>query len=452
MHLIYQEAAEVAVWLGDEDKESLLAWELIEDFERCQGDVNATRDLINISRERQFAGLLSLFRRDYFWRIWVVQEITCAQKARVHCGSKTISWSNLHRIGNDMERLRETLRDTIYRNKPAALFSLMTGGPKSLKVASDETFVEEKAPPLFDLLQLHMSKLSTDPHDKVYGLMGIASDGSSFGPIDYARSPRATFVHTACCIIRNTKKLNAICLRQDDDNIYNLPSWVPDWERRNLHPSHRVVGLHIRRPPFAAAKDTHADAKFKEDKEVLLTSGFVVDIITTAAKPLYLDGPESETTPTLIAFHNWFTVYTNNVREKDLDVFARTFCGGAWYPQYSEFEKDLSQRLVFFFAEYHGIPQVLEAREYAMVSSAALRMHAKRFIVTRTKLAGLAPQEAQEGDKIVVLLGCDFPVVMRDMGSYWKLIGEVYVDGIMYGEAMESFPSSIYEKCTFSIR
>lgn len=198
--------------------------------------------------------------------------------------------------------------------------------------------------------------------------------------------------------------------------------------------------------------------KFLEDGEVLVVSGVVVDTITTTAQPFYLDGPESEVTPTLIAFHNWFTVFVNNFGSDNLDVFARTFCGGAWHPRYSEFEKDLSQRLTFFFRliqkllpallrdgnpvkhlmEDRVLPrEVLEAREHAMVSAAALQMHAKRFVLTRTRLAGLAPQETKEGDKIVVLLGCDFPVVLRSIGDYWKLIGEVYVDGIMYEERVD---------------
>ena len=86
---------------------------------------------------------------------------------------------------------------------------------------------------------------------------------------------------------------------------------------------------------------------------------------------------------------------------------------------------------------------MLEARAYAVVSSAAIQMHAKRFIIPRTKLAGLAPQAVEEGDQIVILLGCNFPVTMMYMGGYWTLIGEIYVDEIMYGEAIDGLVSEI---------
>jgi hypothetical protein len=78
-------------------------------------------------------------------------------------------------------------------------------------------------------------------------------------------------------------------------------------------------------------------------------------------------------------------------------------------------------------------------------------MHAKRLVISEGKLAGLAPQLSEVGDKIVVLLGCDFPVVMRDVDGRCELIGEIYVDGIMRGEAMDGLESGEYTERNFEI-
>jgi hypothetical protein len=165
----------------------------------------------------------------------------------VYCGSESMPWSCLLDIGNILEKVRESLRDISYQDQPAAHFTFMSGGPVILKLTSSiAPFSDTKAPALLDLLCMHMSKGSTDPRDKLYGLVGISSDRASFGRIDYERSPRAIFIHTARHIIVKTQKLNIICLQQNDDNQYHLPSWVPDWERRNLYPKHRVKPLHIR--------------------------------------------------------------------------------------------------------------------------------------------------------------------------------------------------------------
>jgi hypothetical protein len=212
---------------------------------------------------------------------------------------------------------------------------------------------------------------------------------------------------------------------------------------------------------------------FAEDGEVLIARGFLVDTITTVAQSLYLWGPKREVTPALRAFHTWWTVFVSNIGNESFDVFQRTFCGGAWGPHYSDFGYDALQRFACFVSLIQKLlpgllkdgtlilglhrdektaSEVLEARAYAVVSSAALQMHAKRFIISRTKLAGLAPQAAEEGDQIFILFGCDFPVVMRNMGNYCRLIGEIYVDKIMYGEAMDGLVSGKYTERSFKIR
>lgn len=52
-------------------------------------------------------------------------------------------------------------------------------------------------------------------------------------------------------------------------------------------------------------------------------------------------------------------------------------------------------------------------------------------------LYGLAPKETKEKDMVCVLDGCSVPVVMRDEGRHWTLVGECFVYGIMDGEAVD---------------
>jgi hypothetical protein len=435
------------------------------------------RDNIKPSRQEEFDALIRFFRRDYFWRIWVVQEVACATNAIVYYGSESIPWSGLVGVCDKLSDARAFLRRVIYHDKPASLFSLMTGGPKNLILLRRATLPisEGNAPSLLELLSTHMSKGSTLQHDKVYGIVGISADKDSFGKIDYSRSVRKTYIYTARHIISTTRRLDVICVQQNDDNVHGLPSWVTDWERRNLFPSHRVVGLRCRVPEFAAAGSSQSEVLFAHDDTVLIAAGFVIDTIATVSDPLYVYGPESDVLPTLEKFHNWWNVFIDNVgsTSEDIEVFQRTFVGGAWTPRYSEgeFKEDETQRLALFFGLMQRLlPQlaeaspklppispdpvddeILEKRERAMVSAAALRMHAKRIVISDGKLAGFAPRLAEAGDKIAVLLGCDFPVVLRDVDGKCELIGEVYVDSIMNGEAMDDLKSGKYEKRYFEI-
>lgn len=54
---------------------------------------------------------------------------------------------------------------------------------------------------------------------------------------------------------------------------------------------------------------------------------------------------------------------------------------------------------------------------------------------------GLAPKQSIVGDLICVPLGCSVPIVLRELKESdppgYVVVGEVYVDGFMYGKAIE---------------
>ena len=60
-----------------------------------------------------------------------------------------------------------------------------------------------------------------------------------------------------------------------------------------------------------------------------------------------------------------------------------------------------------------------------------------RLLFTHEGYIGMAPYKAKKGDKICLLFGCRVPVVLRErVDGGFELIGEVYVHGIMKGEAL----------------
>jgi len=78
-----------------------------------------------------------------------------------------------------------------------------------------------------------------------------------------------------------------------------------------------------------------------------------------------------------------------------------------------------------------------------------------RFAATTEGVVGWVPKDAREGDLVVLLYGSDMPFVLRraekrgggkDRGSrdttYYRLVGECYIQGIMAGEAMMTTASS----------
>lgn len=62
---------------------------------------------------------------------------------------------------------------------------------------------------------------------------------------------------------------------------------------------------------------------------------------------------------------------------------------------------------------------------------------ARRLTVTEKGYLGMAASRTQKGDLVVVLFGCNIPVILREGGEgNFEFVGECYVDGFMDGEAM----------------
>lgn len=50
----------------------------------------------------------------------------------------------------------------------------------------------------------------------------------------------------------------------------------------------------------------------------------------------------------------------------------------------------------------------------------------------------LVPSTALVGDLIAILEGSQVPIVLRQFGASFLVVGDCYVHGIMYGEAINS--------------
>jgi hypothetical protein len=75
-------------------------------------------------------------------------------------------------------------------------------------------------------------------------------------------------------------------------------------------------------------------------------------------------------------------------------------------------------------------------------SSALTPLLHRRLFFTSAGHLGLGPAGMMSGDIVVVLFGGKMPFAIRQVdnignGEHWKLIGECYVDGVMYGEMVE---------------
>ena len=78
----------------------------------------------------------------------------------------------------------------------------------------------------------------------------------------------------------------------------------------------------------------------------------------------------------------------------------------------------------------------LKWRNGFAVEAMSLACKGRRFYRSRKGFMGLAPDIAQQGDKICLVSGCCTPFIIRGGGSHFSLVGESYVHGVMDGELM----------------
>jgi hypothetical protein len=57
----------------------------------------------------------------------------------------------------------------------------------------------------------------------------------------------------------------------------------------------------------------------------------------------------------------------------------------------------------------------------------------RRFFATRGSRIGLGPRDALVGDRVAVVLFCPTVYLLRQGGRAWRVVGEAYMHGLMYG-------------------
>ncbi|KAI7089654.1 hypothetical protein KC356_g2306 [Hortaea werneckii] len=76
------------------------------------------------------------------------------------------------------------------------------------------------------------------------------------------------------------------------------------------------------------------------------------------------------------------------------------------------------------------------------------------LFVTASGRFGVGPQTLEEDDMVVILYGCDLPAILRRCpnSDLHEFIGVAYVDGIMFGEAVEEAEARGIEDVTFHLQ
>jgi hypothetical protein len=478
MYDIYASARKVLVWVGEEDSTTQHAIDFIS--KTANGGHFAEESCSNpgfhddSNHVDSIGALGSFFSRPYWSRIWTVQEVILGEAVEILCGKTKLAWNEIRRsiIG-----IRSHFALCCGKNE----FCLNC--QQSIQLFADtasqvsEAQIDAKTDLKVDLLRLlvkYRERKTTDPRDKAYALLSLASveDSSKFRP-GYAPSAQVEdlYIETAKADIEKSKSLRVMTQTMYNDLELGIPSWVVDWHSVSLKGFMIPITRLVRQTVYSAAEGLKSKLSFLEGN-ILAESGIWIDTIRTAGKVYF--SPELAFDSEV--FQNWRELtgvdevpsmrYISGCAMKE--AFGRTLSGdvaiegaGAVNGSYRRAvpsDVDLFWRWFDQTELPHGPEN--RATKLRPESTAFISSQKQRLFTTEKGYIGMAPSKAESGDDIIVIAGSNMPIILRkDASKLYRLdsrsvacrtlIGPCYVHGIMDGEAVKNACGVSY---TFYVR
>jgi hypothetical protein len=394
--------------------------------------------------------------RSWFNRMWTLQELALARAAWMQCGKLGMSWEELC-LGAciSAEAIPNLESLTVYGDVLRAPIALHHHIRSSVE-AKREGKPTAKNMTFNDLLASTVRHAS-EPRDKVYSLYGLCRlFGMAVPEPDYSMPVKLVYIEVTQAAVLHDKSLillHQVGTRSKDER---LPSWVPNWNSDAV--MNRLLPDH-----FMATGSSAPSFSISQDGWRLTVSGVLVDEIDERAGlvlPTRGRGSERrlmifesirviqqwralaakrfpEPYKTGQTVHEAFfrTVMRDGSvgRDRDVEKYREPF--RQWYKAFAN--ADVAQ----IQAKCHGKGDAQILRTLG-VEDRGIFLHPRMeslimgqaFCSTAVGYMAMAPDWAQVGDLVVLLMGVPAPFVIRREGDAYRLIGSVYVHGIMDGE------------------
>jgi len=509
MRNIFERAQEVLIWLDTVSDRGLVPEPLLGLL--CADHVDTACFLskaeVVMQDMRSYAVLRNLLKSRYWQRAWIIQEIAVASRVHVILADHKIPWSNLSILASTlMSVLAMTDHDSIARlSSDMDMDDELADGVAWL--FSLDVIRTQKGTSLLNILNISAGSKQREDIDVLYSKLGLAFDTSQLiQRPDYSKTCREVFVELALNYIREKRSLKVICcanlqsLKFEKDlhiTSLGLPSWIPDW--RQIQEFSFISMISVTSPEliFCAAGEREADLRLlpHADIETLVVEGFIYDVCGTS--PDLLPRPYPPTTSpvspldateamevtasfcrTVLANHFLITDWScaEVLPPRELLLFQqllRQYYEQGIVPEQpslgrsgdtSYFEKVPSMFDTWASLTIHGrsVKEWILACDLPSFKTGTDRgksvqrlVHSFRHVLGHSRVvegarAGIAlvPRRTSPGDKICVLSGCEFPMLLRESQGRHTVIGCCYVDGIMHGEAMRQYTAqgSVFEE------
>ncbi|KAL7781937.1 heterokaryon incompatibility protein domain-containing protein [Trichoderma ceciliae] len=357
MQDIYAKCARTIVWLGAPTRESDRYFDLVS--EMCQEGIlsrvmgprvgqfmhtfDAVMDLSLLVNEEEredrddllgliqqygdrfpLDGFADVLDRNWFNRLWVIQEACLAPFVIFLCGSKSLcfdcfrSGALFYNIYNTywVRQLIDAVPQHVLRQRDA-LFG-KTGGLIRIfqeRKAIHQTGIRQGLHDLVLKYNVNDDKKkigATLEQDRIFGLLGLAADNDNLRQqvrVDYDAEVTQMYSEIAKLLIQEST--DVLLFNQHPKKTKRLPSWVPDWAMNLTIP----VGYSaLKTATFSAGgPQTGAPVFFKEDRSQLHIRGIIVDEIVCVGTRLHRAQPYPQVSEQID--YRWAKTFFDEVSE-----------------------------------------------------------------------------------------------------------------------------------------
>ena len=227
MRDVFNSASQVLVWLGETDKDARTAMAFLE---RVDCSIESVPAFENSKVEPFLPALDKFFKKPWWTRIWVVQEVCVANKPPlVGCGRKWVSWKAVEaaiRRLNETKGLLASQGEYLNNLIPLLVFmELVTWFSAGQGIQRG-----------FEMLLYSTSgRDATILHDKIYALLGLIEDDNNISTSlvpDYSEPCTVAYQSVMIHILESSRNLGYLVQAMNKRNP-DVPSWCADFSRPN---------------------------------------------------------------------------------------------------------------------------------------------------------------------------------------------------------------------------
>ena len=447
---IFKSSSRVLVWLGPKMSASSAVIESLNDLSR-QIDVDwttramssrsgAVRDWTEMAlsfhdSEELVDGLSRLVTRPWFERLWVWQEIRAKDNALVMCAYDRILWQDL--------------RSATYALVRTGSRGNLSRSLSFLQQMADES-ISAQLETCFDLTS---RCIFADPRDRVFALKSLLNraESDAIKP-DYEKSTSEVYRDVVVEYALNLGKLNLLCLCNLSTKLEQSPSWVPNWSSPQgeiFNRSFRASGRSACEANVGMEIMEVAGAYYCVGMEFMEVAGAYCATVTQVESLFDADASDMEIMlkiSEIVSLHDMNASYIgggNMLGAYCCTLLANSFSETCLPPRTDQWSFEFSRGILQDIITHqdiitqnrdHGLQFTRDVSRYA--DAVRQVMAGRTIFTTREGHIGTSILEPRLGDQVVVLLGCDHPLLVRAARGSHQVVGQCYVQGLMCAEAL----------------